>query len=202
MNNKDLIKRFSDYFNKKKYKAIISESSKLNNLKNEDVLNISSLAFDQQAILEKNNKQRKKLQKKAIGYASLIQKRFPKSDKGYLAMGIVYQHQGKINESLDLYKKASRISPKKSFILLNLGNGYRAKKDYVQAEKLYNKATKYKQLKALAYINLVGLYKDTREIKKMNDCAIKALKILKSKTDTFSMEQTERLQKITKQYPK
>lgn len=196
MNINDQIKEIGKHFNNKKFKTIIRIASTKKNADNIDVLNLIALAYDQQAILEKDTDKQNKLWEESSAYALWIQKKFSNSSKGFVTMGTIYLHQGNIRDAIRLYKKAYKIDPKNTAIYINLGNGYRAIKNYSEAEKNYLKATKYRNLRSVAYINLVGLYKETGDIDKMNKSVRKTIVLLKGKRDQFSLNELRKMRNI------
>jgi tetratricopeptide (TPR) repeat protein len=57
-----------------------------------------------------------------------------------MAIGAIERRQGKWAESTANLEKAASLSPKDAFVLVNLGDNYRANKDFEKADKLFTRA--------------------------------------------------------------
>src|SRR6266480_954488 len=64
----------------------------------------------------------------------------PNSAEVYMAIGSIERRQGKWAQSTANFEKAASLSPKDSFILVNLGDNYRANKDFKTADKIFDRA--------------------------------------------------------------
>jgi TolB-like protein/Flp pilus assembly protein TadD len=64
----------------------------------------------------------------------------PNSAEVYMAIGSIERRQGKWEQSTGNFEKAASLSPKDSFILVNLGDNYRANKDFKTADKIFDRA--------------------------------------------------------------
>lgn len=180
-------------YNTADFHGVIKMFNEMKNFSSETILYFGALALDQQALLEKDVSERKKMQREAIKTIRILLKKFPKSTKGYRTLGLIYQHQNKLVRALSLYKESSRMDPKDFSIFLAIGNGYRALKKYTMAEKWYKKALVHATLKHLAYINLHGLFVEKGDTEQAEEYRKKALKILGNKKDQFSRNQVKRL---------
>jgi TolB-like protein/Flp pilus assembly protein TadD len=74
---------------------------------------------------------------KEFGIAKLS---LPNSAEVYMAIGSIERRQGKWAQSTGNFEKAASLSPKDSFILVNLGDNYRANKDFKTADKIFDRA--------------------------------------------------------------
>jgi TolB-like protein/Flp pilus assembly protein TadD len=64
----------------------------------------------------------------------------PNSAEVYMAIGSIERRQGKWAQSTANFEKAASLSPKDSFILVNLADNYRANKDFETADKIFDRA--------------------------------------------------------------
>jgi len=64
----------------------------------------------------------------------------PNSADVYLAIGAIERRQGKWAQSTANLNKAASLSPKDAWILINLGDNYRANRDFEAADKTYDRA--------------------------------------------------------------
>jgi TolB-like protein/Flp pilus assembly protein TadD len=64
----------------------------------------------------------------------------PNSADVYLAIGAIERRQGKWAQSTVNLNKAASLSPKDAWILVNLGDNYRANRDFEAADKTYDRA--------------------------------------------------------------
>jgi TolB-like protein/Flp pilus assembly protein TadD len=64
----------------------------------------------------------------------------PNSADVYLAIGAIERRQGKWAQSTANLNKAASLSPKDAWILVNLGDNYRANRDFEAADKTYDRA--------------------------------------------------------------
>ena len=64
----------------------------------------------------------------------------PNSAEVYMAIGSIERRQGKWAQSTSNFEKAASLSPKDSFILVNLADNYRANKDFETADKILDRA--------------------------------------------------------------
>jgi TolB-like protein/Tfp pilus assembly protein PilF len=78
--------------------------------------------------------------KRALGEFAIARKSLPNSADVYLAIGAIQRRQGKWAESTASMEKAASLSPKDSFLLLNLADNYRAADDFDNADRLFDRA--------------------------------------------------------------
>jgi len=71
---------------------------------------------------------------------AIARKSLPNSADVYLAIGAIQRRQGKWAESTANMEKAASLSPKDSFLLLNLADNYRAADDFENADRLLDRA--------------------------------------------------------------
>ena len=64
----------------------------------------------------------------------------PNSAEVYMAIASIERRQGKWAQSTANFEKAASLSPKDSFILVNLADNYRANKDFESADKIFDRA--------------------------------------------------------------
>ena len=64
----------------------------------------------------------------------------PNSAEVSMAIGSIERRQGKWGQSTVNFEKAASLSPKDSFILVNLADNYRANKDFETADKIFDRA--------------------------------------------------------------
>jgi TolB-like protein/Flp pilus assembly protein TadD len=76
----------------------------------------------------------------ALNEFAVAQKSLPNCAEAYMAVGAIERRQGKWAESTASLEKAAALSPKDSFLLVNLADNYRANRDFEAADKIYNRA--------------------------------------------------------------
>jgi TolB-like protein/Flp pilus assembly protein TadD len=76
----------------------------------------------------------------AINEFAIAKLSLPNSAEVYMAIGSIQRRQGKWAQSIANFEKAASLSPKDSFILVNLAENYRANKDFETADKIYDRA--------------------------------------------------------------
>jgi TolB-like protein/Flp pilus assembly protein TadD len=64
----------------------------------------------------------------------------PNSAEVYMAIGSIERRQGKWAQSTANFEKAASLSPKDSFILVNLADNYYATRNFEAADKIYDRA--------------------------------------------------------------
>jgi TolB-like protein/Flp pilus assembly protein TadD len=77
---------------------------------------------------------------KALDEFAIAKRSLPNSADVYMAIGAIERRQGKWAESTANLEKAASLSPKDAFVLVNLGDNYRANKDFEKADKLFTRA--------------------------------------------------------------
>src|SRR5213075_54899 len=77
---------------------------------------------------------------RALDEFAIARKRLPNSADVYLAIAAIQRRQGKWAESTANMEKAASLSPKDSFLLLNLADNYRATDDFENADRLFDRA--------------------------------------------------------------
>ena len=77
---------------------------------------------------------------RALDEFAIARKSLPNSADVYLAIGAIQRRQGKWAESTANMEKAASLSPKDSFLLLNLADNYRAADDFENADRLFDRA--------------------------------------------------------------
>ena len=78
--------------------------------------------------------------RRALDEFALARKSLPNSADVYLAIGAIQRRQGKWAESTANMEKAASLSPKDSFLLINLADNYRAVDDYEKADRVFDRA--------------------------------------------------------------
>jgi TolB-like protein/predicted Zn-dependent protease len=78
--------------------------------------------------------------RRALDKFALARKSLPNSADVYLAIGAIQRRQGKWAESTANMEKAASLSPKDSFLLINLADNYRAVDDYEKADRVFDRA--------------------------------------------------------------
>jgi TolB-like protein/Flp pilus assembly protein TadD len=76
----------------------------------------------------------------ALNEFAIAKRRLPNSAEVYLAIGAIERRQGKWTESTANLEKAASLSPKDAWILKNLGDNYRANKNFETADKTLDRA--------------------------------------------------------------
>ena len=76
----------------------------------------------------------------ALNEFAIAKRSLPNSADVYMAIGAIERRQGKWAESTANLEKAASLSPKDAFVLVNLGDNYRANKDFEKADKLFTRA--------------------------------------------------------------
>ncbi len=76
----------------------------------------------------------------ALNEFAIAKRSLPNSAEVYMAIGSIERRQGKWAESTANFEKATALSPKDVFLLVNLADNYRANKDFDKADKLYDRA--------------------------------------------------------------
>jgi TolB-like protein/Flp pilus assembly protein TadD len=76
----------------------------------------------------------------ALNEFAIAKRRLPNSAEVYLAIGAIERRQGKWAESTANLEKAASLSPKDAWILKNLGDNYRANKNFETAYKTLDRA--------------------------------------------------------------
>ena len=77
---------------------------------------------------------------RALDEFAIARKSLPNSADVYLAIGAIQRRQGKWAESTANMEKAASLSPKDSFLLLNLADNYRAADDFENADRVFDRA--------------------------------------------------------------
>src|SRR5881275_3605784 len=78
--------------------------------------------------------------RRALDEFAIARKSLPNSADVYLAIGAIQRRQGKWAESTASMEKAASLSPKDSFLLLNLADNYRAADDFENADRVFDRA--------------------------------------------------------------
>src|SRR5712691_7650644 len=77
---------------------------------------------------------------RALDEFAIARKSLPNSADVYLAIGAIQRRQGKWAESTANMEKAASLSPKDSFLLMNLADNYHAADDFENADRLFDRA--------------------------------------------------------------
>ncbi len=77
---------------------------------------------------------------KALDEFAIAKRSLPNSADVYMAIGSIERRQGKWAESTANFEKAASLSPKDAWILVNLGDNYRANKNFEAADKIFDRA--------------------------------------------------------------
>jgi TolB-like protein/Tfp pilus assembly protein PilF len=77
---------------------------------------------------------------RALQEFAIAKKSLPNSAEVYMAVASIERRQGKWAESTANFEKAVSLSPKDSFILVNLADNYRANKNFETADKVFDRA--------------------------------------------------------------
>src|SRR5216117_2215796 len=76
----------------------------------------------------------------ALKEFAIAKRSLPNSAEVYMAIGAIERRQGKWAESTANLEKAASLSPKDAWILVNLGDNYRANKNFEKADNLFDRA--------------------------------------------------------------
>src|SRR5467141_1330759 len=76
----------------------------------------------------------------ALNEFAIAKRSLPNSAEVHMAVGSIERRQGKWAESTANFEKATALSPKDAFLLVNLADNYRANKNFEKADKLYDRA--------------------------------------------------------------
>jgi TolB-like protein/Flp pilus assembly protein TadD len=77
---------------------------------------------------------------RALQEFAIAKKSLPNSAEVYMAIASIERRQGKWAQSTANFEKAASLSPKDSFILVNLADNYRANKNFETADKVFDRA--------------------------------------------------------------
>src|SRR5213596_1499042 len=77
---------------------------------------------------------------KALDEFAIAKRSLPNSPDVYMAIASIERRQGKWAESTANFEKAASLSPKDAFVLVNLGDNYRANKNFEVADKIFDRA--------------------------------------------------------------
>jgi TolB-like protein/Tfp pilus assembly protein PilF len=77
---------------------------------------------------------------KALDEFAIAKRSLPNSAEVYMAIASIERRQGKWAESTANFEKAASLSPKDAFVLVNLGDNYRANKNFEVADKIFDRA--------------------------------------------------------------
>jgi TolB-like protein/Tfp pilus assembly protein PilF len=77
---------------------------------------------------------------RALREFAIAKKSLPNSAEVYMAIASIERRQGKWAQSTANFEKAVSLSPKDSFILVNLADNYRANKNFETADKVFDRA--------------------------------------------------------------
>jgi TolB-like protein/cytochrome c-type biogenesis protein CcmH/NrfG len=77
---------------------------------------------------------------KALDEFAIAKRSLPNSAEVYLAIGAIERRQGKWAESTANLEKAASLSPKDAFVLITLGDNYRANNNFDAADRTYDRA--------------------------------------------------------------
>ena len=76
----------------------------------------------------------------ALNEFAIAKRSLPNSADVYMAIASIERRQGKWAESTANFEKAASLSPKDAFVLVNLGDNYRANRDFEAADKIFDRA--------------------------------------------------------------
>ena len=76
----------------------------------------------------------------ALDEFAIAMKTLPNSSEVYFAIGAIQRRQGKWAESTANMEKAASLSPKDTFLLVNLADNYRAVDNFERADQLFDRA--------------------------------------------------------------
>jgi TolB-like protein/Tfp pilus assembly protein PilF len=77
---------------------------------------------------------------KALDEFAIAKRSLPNSADVYMAIGSIERRQGKWAESTANFEKAASLSPKDAWILVNLGDNYRANRNFEAADNIFDRA--------------------------------------------------------------
>jgi TolB-like protein/Tfp pilus assembly protein PilF len=77
---------------------------------------------------------------RALDEFAIAKRSLPNSAEVYMAIASIERRQGKWAESTINFEKAASLSPKDAFVLVNLGDNYRANKNFEVADKIFDRA--------------------------------------------------------------
>src|SRR6266478_3277584 len=77
---------------------------------------------------------------KALDEFAIAKRSLPNSADVYMAIASIERRQGKWAESTANFEKAASLSPKDAFVLVNLGDNYRANNNFEAADKIFDRA--------------------------------------------------------------
>jgi TolB-like protein/Tfp pilus assembly protein PilF len=77
---------------------------------------------------------------KALDEFAIAKRSLPNSAEVYMAIASIERRQGKWAESTANFEKAASLSPKDAFILVNLGDNYRANNNFEAADTIFDRA--------------------------------------------------------------
>jgi TolB-like protein/Flp pilus assembly protein TadD len=77
---------------------------------------------------------------RALGEFAIAKQSLPNSAEVFMAIGAIERRQGKWAESTANLEKAASLSPKDAHVLYNLGDNYRANKNFETADKTFDRA--------------------------------------------------------------
>src|SRR5262245_40277004 len=77
---------------------------------------------------------------RALEEFAIAKKSLPNSADVYLAIGAIQRRQGKWGASTANMEKASSLSPRDAFLLVNLADNYRAVDDFEKADRVFDRA--------------------------------------------------------------
>jgi len=76
----------------------------------------------------------------ALNEFAIAKRSLPNSAEVHMAVGSIERRQGKWAESTSNFEKATALSPKDAFLLVNLADNHRANKNFEKADELYDRA--------------------------------------------------------------
>src|SRR5438094_1007332 len=77
---------------------------------------------------------------KALDEFAIAKRSLPNAADVYMAIASIERRQGKWAESTANFEKAASLSPKDAFVLVNLGDNYRANKNFEAADEIFDRA--------------------------------------------------------------
>src|SRR5205814_6751294 len=77
---------------------------------------------------------------KALDEFAIAKRSLPNSPDVYMAIASIERRQGKWAESTANFEKAASLSPKDAFVLVNLGDNYRANNNFEAADTIFDRA--------------------------------------------------------------
>jgi TolB-like protein/Flp pilus assembly protein TadD len=94
---------------------------------------------------------------RALGELEEARKRSPNDANAIFYSGLVKRRQGKLDEAIELQKKATVFDPRNSDMWVNLGRSYRGKRDFKSAREMFDRAIAI----APDEIDIVGMKAET-----------------------------------------